>query len=70
MAGRFAATRVDTPNLQVETEAARGLENRQVHAGEDVADRAKYNGSLQKRIVDAKMRLHRKLLDEINLSAV
>ncbi|MES0384932.1 MAG: CpaF family protein [Hyphomicrobium sp.] len=70
MAGRFAATRVDTPNLQVETEAARGLENGQVHAGEDVTDRAKYNGSLQKRIVDAKMRLHRKLLDEINLPAV
>ena len=70
MVGRFAATRVDTPDLQVETEAAHGLENRQVHAGEDVADRAKYNGSLQKRIVDAKMRLHRKLLDEINLSAL
>ena len=70
MFGRFAATRVDTPDLQVETEVGRGLENGQVQAGEDVAERATDNGSVQKRIVDAKMRLHRKLLDEIDLSVV
>lgn len=70
MFGRFAATRVDTPDFQVETEAARGLENRQVHAGKDVVERATDNDSVQRRIIDAKMRLHRKLLDEIDLSAV
>jgi pilus assembly protein CpaF len=62
--------RVDTPDLQVETEAARGLAETQVDSGGDVAEMATDGGGLPRRIVDAKMRLHCKLLDEMNLSAV
>jgi pilus assembly protein CpaF len=62
--------RVDTPDLQVETEAARSLAETQVDSGGDVAEMATDGGGLPRRVVDAKMRLHCKLLDEMNLSAV
>lgn len=70
MFGRFGAMRVDTPDLQVETEAARSLAETQVDSGGDVAEMATDGGGLPRRVVDAKMRLHCKLLDEMNLSAV
>jgi pilus assembly protein CpaF len=62
--------RVDMPDLQVETEAARSLAETQVDSGGDVAEMATDGGGLPRRVVDAKMRLHCKLLDEMNLSAV
>src|SRR5215470_6993015 len=75
MVGRFTVRRAPVPELPPE-EAATGLDNVSwtvlpaEPAPESAAAQANANPLLTDKLLDAKVRLHRRLIEEINLSAL
>src|ERR1041385_2775588 len=77
MAGRFTARRAATPDLPVQDEPASMLEGGSwtVYPGGPAetpapVQQAPANALLSDKLLDAKVRLHRRLIEEINLSAL